>query len=405
MPYRKKLNTETEINKEPVIVLTGGGSGGHITPILAVASELKKLSPNSQLIYIGQKNDKINNLPLKEHGIEKSFRISAGKFRRFHGLGPKQALDLATLFKNLHDLGRFVAGFFQSYRLLGKIQPNVVFVKGGFVGVPVGLAAALRRVPYVTHDSDALPGLANRIISPWAAAHAVALPKDAYKYPSSKTYTVGVPISSNFRRVGKDQKNKFKRMLGLEPTDQLLFVTGGGLGAKRLNEAVVQASATWLSTNPRLNIIHSTGPDHEANVKNSYNQLLADKTLLNRVKVRGFFADDMYINSGGADLIICRGGATSLAEFAAQQKACVVVPNPQLTGGHQLVNARYLTKKKAVSVVDDDSLSKQSELLTNEVQRLLEDSDSRTKLAKALGSFARPRAAKELAELIIEEAN
>jgi UDP-N-acetylglucosamine--N-acetylmuramyl-(pentapeptide) pyrophosphoryl-undecaprenol N-acetylglucosamine transferase len=181
------------------IVMTGGGSGGHITPILAIAHQLKLLRPDCQIIYIGQKGDSLGDIPAQDSNIDQTYTVRAGKLRRYHGEGLRQLFDLPTVGKNARDVGYVVAGLGQSYRLLRRLQPDVLFVKGGFVGVPVGLAAAKLGIPYITHDSDALPGLANRIIARWAALHAVALPKEVYHYPAANTVTVGVPISHEFR--------------------------------------------------------------------------------------------------------------------------------------------------------------------------------------------------------------
>ncbi len=400
MAFRGQLNTAPEA--KPTIALVGGGSGGHITPLLAVAEELKKLNSNIRLVYIGQAGDKLLDVPTKNKNIDKVYAVKAGKFRRYHGQGLLQWLDLNTLLLNTRDAFYVIVGIFQSYRLLKKIKPQTIFIKGGFVGVPVGLAAAFRRIPYVTHDSDAVPGLANRIISPWAAAHAVALPKDIYKYPADKTFSVGVPISLKFRPVTPALKLEYKKQLGLDKRVQIVFVTGGGTGAQRLNEAVIQAAPLLLAANKKLVIIHSTGRDHEAVIKDEYNRLLTDKELRKRVIVKGFFVDDLYINSGAADVVICRAGATNLAELAAQQKACIVVPNPMLTNGHQLKNAKYLEQKKSAYILDDLELSKNHELLITALQDLLNNKPKRQQMSANLAKFAKPRAAKELAELILD---
>src|SRR5665213_2594114 len=167
----------------PTIVLTGGGSGGQITPILAIADELKQLQPEARLVYIGQTGDLLGDIPSQHPSIDEVFTVRAGKFRRYHGEGFKQLLDVVTMAKNIRDFFYVIIGFWQSRRLLKQLKPAVIFVKGGFVGVPVGLAAATRQIPFITHDSDPIPGLANRIIARWAVMHAVALPKDIYPYP------------------------------------------------------------------------------------------------------------------------------------------------------------------------------------------------------------------------------
>src|ERR1044072_5785682 len=220
------------------IIVTGAGSGGHITPVLAVAHELKKARPDVEIVYIGQRRDALGDIPAADKNIDRTYTVRAGKFRRYHGEGLKQLLDVKTLYLNLRDIIWVAVGLWQSFWLLGKVRPDVIFIKGGFVGVPVGLSAALRGIPYVTHDSDALPGLANRMIARWAKVHAVALPKEIYDYPPQKTVTVGVPISHQFKKLTAQEVTKERQQIGLGKAGKVLLVTGGGLGARNLNQQV-----------------------------------------------------------------------------------------------------------------------------------------------------------------------
>ena len=122
------------------ILLTGAGSGGHITPILALAKELKLQKPDAKLIYVGQTGDKLGDIPANDPNIDVVYTIRAGKLRRYHGEGLKQLLDLLTWFKNIRDFFYLLIGMVQSRRLLKRLQPDIIFIKGGFVGVPIGLA-------------------------------------------------------------------------------------------------------------------------------------------------------------------------------------------------------------------------------------------------------------------------
>ena len=151
--------------------------GGHITPLLAVAHELKRIEPDCKIVYIGQRGDDFIASVANNSDIDASYTIRAGKFRRYHAGKLKQLFDLPTIAKNIRDIWRVLVGKCQSWYLLRKIKPDIIFIKGAYVGAPVGLAAAWLHIPYVTHDADAIPGLANRIIARWASAHAVALPK------------------------------------------------------------------------------------------------------------------------------------------------------------------------------------------------------------------------------------
>jgi UDP-N-acetylglucosamine--N-acetylmuramyl-(pentapeptide) pyrophosphoryl-undecaprenol N-acetylglucosamine transferase len=384
------------------IVVTGAGSGGHITPVLAVAHELKKLDPGGTLIYIGQRGDALGDIPADDKNIDETYTVRAGKFRRYHGEGLKQLLDVVTLYKNLRDAVWVVTGIWQSFWLLGRIRPDVIFIKGGFVGVPIGLAAVLRDIPYVTHDSDALPGLANRIIARWARLHAVALPKEVYNYPPEKTITVGVPISHSFHDLTPADIQAARRQLEISKAEQVLLVTGGGNGAESLNNAVMRSMSELLARYPRLWVIHLTGRALESKTRKYYASQL-ETELQQRVIVKGHVTN-LHLYSAAADVILSRAGATSLAEFAVQAKPCIVVPNPILTGGHQLKNAKVLADRKAVRLVDERHLREDPHGLMPALTELFDNPDKARVLATKLRELARPNAAHLLAVLLLDVA-
>lgn len=381
-----------------VIVLTGGGSGGHITPLLAVADELKQHDAATRVIYIGQRGDKLGDIPAKHASIDETFTVHAGKFRRYHGEGLRQLIDVPTHLKNFRDAFYVLAGIVESYRLLKRLQPDVIFVKGGFVGVPVGLAASRLKLPYVTHDSDAIPGLANRIIARHAAKHAVALPAEVYPYPSAKTVTTGIPLRAEFQPVTEALKRQYRQEIALPLDAQLLFIIGGGLGAQRVNHAVLSVAPHLLKEFAHLHIIHVVGRNNETEVTQAYEGALTDDERL-RVRVMGF-VEDVYRYSGAADVVVTRAGATNLAEFALQTKACIVIPSAFLTGGHQLKNAQYLADKQAVIVLTDDELNRDPNRLAVQVSRLLQTPKERQSLAQNLHSFAHRDAAQQLVALL-----
>jgi len=382
--------------------VTGGGSGGHITPLLAVAHELKQIEPATEIIFIGQRGDALSDIPAQDKNIDRVCTVRAGKLRRYHGEGWRQLLDVPTVLKNIRDMLYVAAGFWQSFWLLRALQPDVIFIKGGFVGVPVGLAAALLRISYVTHDSDALPGLANRIIAPWARLHAVGLPKEVYTYPADKTVMVGVPLAHQYHPVTAAEMHAYRQQLGLDVFQQVMFVTGGGNGAQRLNEAVFDCVPALLTRYPHLAIVQLAGRHLEADLRQRYKRDLSSADQ-KRVQVRGFVTN-LYQYSGAADVIITRAGATSMAEFAAQAKACVVVPNPQLTGGHQLKNAQVLADRKAVKLVQDKVLQDDHSALMPPVVELLDSPEKTRQLGAKLAKLAQPDAAHRLAMVLLEVA-
>jgi len=383
------------------ITLTGAGSGGHITPILAVAAELKRLRPDARIVYIGQRGDKLGDIPAEHASIDEVFTVRAGKFRRYNREGLKQLLDIPTVLKNTRDVFYVLIGIYQSWQILRKLRPDVIFIKGGFVGVPVGLAAAWLRIPYVTHDSDSLPGLANRIIGRWASKHAVALPPEVYRYPADKTVMTGIPLQTDFIPVNAAIQQRYRTAVKLPAKAKVLFVIGGGLGAQRVNQAVAVAVPHLLREFPDLYVVHGVGRANEAAMGVVYTEKLSPAEQ-GRLQVHGFISD-VYRYSGAADVIITRAGATNLAEFALQGKACIVVPSPFLTGGHQLKNARYLADQGAALVLDETDLAADPNRLAGQVSDLLRDPARQRELAARLAKFAKPKATGELARLILDQ--
>jgi UDP-N-acetylglucosamine--N-acetylmuramyl-(pentapeptide) pyrophosphoryl-undecaprenol N-acetylglucosamine transferase len=383
------------------IVVTGGGSGGHITPILAVAHELKQLQPTCRIVYIGQKGDPFADIPERDPNIDQVYRIQAGKFRRYYGEGLRQLLDVKTMALNVRDISRIARGILQARRLMKKLGANVVFSRGGYVSVPVALGARANNVPYITHDSDAIPSLANRLIAKGAAKNAVALPAEIYPYDQSKTVTVGVPVRPEYVRVTPELQNTYRQQVSLPHDAHVVFASGGGLGARSINDALL-AEAQSLLQDPTCYIIHQAGKAHETAVRQAYAAQLSEDAM-QRVRVFGYM-DDIYLYAGAADVIVTRAGASSIADYAVQGKACIIVPSPFLTGGHQLKNAQFLHDRQAAEVVDETAVQANPAVLTNLIRDLLGDPFRRQQLGDTLTTYGHRDSARELAQLIINEA-
>lgn len=380
--------------------MTGGGSGGHITPILAVANELKRQQPGVKIVYIGQRGDALLDIPANDPNIDEVHTIWAGKFRRYHGEGWKQLLDIPTQARNVRDIFLILAGMVQSFWLLGKLQPKVIFTRGGFVSVPVAFGASLRRIPYMTHDSDSIPSLANRLIARRAYLHAVALPEELYPYPQAKTKMVGVPVGSGYEPVTPELLQQYRKELDLEEYKQVLMVTGGGNGAALVNNVLLSNAAYLLQQCPELAIVHFAGRSLQVAVEQGYQQALPAEDV-KRVKVLGF-STDFYKYSGAADVIVARGGATNLAEFAIQRKACVIIPAKQLVWA--VKNTEALSARQAVMALTEEQAEQERRLATVLIE-LFKDNTKRQQLSDTLATYARPNAAHDIAALLIEKAS
>lgn len=377
------------------IVLTGGGTGGHITPILAVAHELKRLQPDVKIIYIGERHGKFSQLTKDNADIDQIYTIFAGKFRRYHGESfLKRLFDLKANLLNLRDALFVIIGFFQSLRLLGKLRPDMTLLKGGYVGMPVGLAAAVRKQPFITHDSDAIPGLANRLVSRWARAHATAMPAGNYNYPETSVRHVGVLVADDYQPVSSVTQKQLKIDLGLQASLKLLLVTGGSLGARAINLAIVKEAPRLLDQHKDLYIIHQVGKG---------NSMTYGHYTHPRLRVLEFL-DGLHRYMGAADVVLTRAGANTLAELGIQGRTCVVVPNPRLTGGHQLKNAEHLKEQGAIMVIDETDLTKDPDKLNEVIAELLQDSAVRQQLGQKLQSLTITDATQRLSKLLLEEA-
>ncbi len=323
------------------------------------------------------------------------YQISAGKFRRYHSQSWLSRLgDIETNLKNCADFFKFLIGTVQAVLLLRRLRPDVVFIKGGFVGVPVGLGCRLLNIPYITHDSDTIPGLANRLIGAQAAMHAVGMPPEFYSYPKDKTRYVGIPVGDEYQTVTAKQKAAYRHDLGVSKTDKVLCITGGSLGAVRLNHAVMKIVPELLDQFSTLHVFHQTGEQDEE----LYGGLSAEAR---RRIVEVPFVDNLEVYTGAADVVIARAGATTIAELAIQQKAVVLVPNPQLTGGHQTKNAEHLAAQGAILVLAEQELAMTAKATTI-IADLLASSGKQQNLAKNIQKLAKPDAADEIARLIVE---
>ena len=378
------------------MLLTGGGSGGHITPVTTIASEIKNRDNSNQIIYIGQKNDKLSYILKDNKNIDSIFFIYAGKFRRYHSEGLKQIFDLATIYKNIRDLFLIIIGLFQSYIIIRKCKPDVLFTRGGYISVPVAIAAKLNRVPFITHDSDSIASLTNRILAPYAKYNAVSVDSEEYPYSDLKKIITGIPISSNFKYVDEKLKNIYRTELNIPINSKVILIIGGGLGSVIINESFLNIANKLINDIPEIWIIHIVGLNNFEKMKKDY---LKNVGSLDRIKVFGFI-DDVYKYSGAADLIITRAGATNIAEFSTQGKECIIVPSPFLTGGHQVKNANYLLKNEAAIILDEKDIVEE-EYFYNKIIELMQDQNLRDKISKNILKLSNTTATTKIVDLIL----
>lgn len=368
----------------------GGGTGGHILPLLAVAHSLRQQNSKIKIIAIADQQSKFAYLLKNSTDIDDLVLIKAGKFRRYPNQSFIQSLlDVKTLGLNIRDGFRTLAGIFQALKILRRIKPEKIFIKGGYVAVPVGISAKLLGIPFITHDSDAVPGLANRIIGRWANLHTVGMSKELYNYSESHTIQVGIPVLNEFKKVTSGIKSRYREQLKIPKNSKVIFITGGSQGAKKLNQIIAEIIEQLLEIK-QIFVIHQTGKGGVVNLTKAKNYRVFE------------YSQELFKYSASADLIITRAGST-IAEFAIQHKPLIVIPAEHLADNHQIKNAEQLKKAKASIVLSESQLFNQPNLLLNEISYLMNDTQEQDTLSANLAKLYPPNATSKIAEILLEK--
>lgn len=320
--------------------------------------------------------------------------IFSGKLRRYHGMPIWRQLlhPFSIVWPNLRDMLYVVIGTLQSLVKLLIWRPDVIFTKGGFVCLPIGFAARILKITLVIHDSDAHPGLTNRILSRWAEAIATGAPLKYYQYPPAISRYVGIPINATLEPPSPHEQDNLKLELVGSATKPLVVITGGGLGARRINNAAA-ACLERLRPSAFVVLISGTAQYDELRTK-----LGPDDDSF---QLHGFLARDMAKYLAAADIVVTRAGMTTILELAALARPTILIPNGLLTGGHQLKNAAVYAEADAVEVLDEHLIEATPQALGDSIEALLHDVSRRQSLSAALHQFARPAAARQVADMII----
>jgi len=320
--------------------------------------------------------------------------IAAGKFRRNHfDSGMAKIFNVATLGPNARDSLKTVQGVGQSLRILRSFKPDVVFLKGGFVCLPVGIAAKMLGIPFVIHESDATPGLTNRVLSRWATKIAVGFPAKSYRlFEPAKVVYVGNPVRSDIAGV-----HRLEGIAHFKLTESLpvVLVTGGSQGAAQINNVVLAALPELLA---KYQLIHQAGEGEIGRINFELSRRRKEPHM-DRYHPYGFLMADMGLALAAADLVIGRAGVNTINDSAALGKPTILIPNYEMAG-HQVENARVLSRQGAVRVLDGARLTAGG--LVAEIDHILGDEAEQTRLSAAIGAFSRPTAAADLARLVLQ---
>jgi len=344
-------------------MLAGGGTGGHVIPALAIAQQLQKQF-GAEILFIGT-----------ARGIENRLVPAAGFPLRLVQVGALKNVSLTTRLKTFLDLPRAV---WESSRILAEFRPQIVIGVGGYASGPAMMAAILRAIPTLVFEPNFVPGFANRVVARFVSAAAVHFEETGRYF--RRCAVTGVPVREAFFAIADKPAN---------PTPMLL-VFGGSQGAHAINQVVMQSAAELLKRIPGLHIVHQTG-------ERDYNDAQVAYANLDGAVEAHRFIDDMPARFAQASLLICRSGASTVAEVTAAGKPAIFVPFPRAADDHQKRNAEALERAGAAVMLEESRLSPES--LIETVRSLLGDQKRLDTMSNAARTLSHPNAARDIAEM------
>lgn len=368
------------------IVFTGGGTGGHVIPLVAIVREIRKQSPDSkfEFVYIGPRDD-FGGMILSQEGFLMHF-ISTGKIRRYW--------SVRAFFQNVLDLFFFAPwGFLQAFVLLFRLAPDLIFSKGGHGALPVVFAGKALGIPVFLHESDAEPGLANRVAGRVALEVFVSFPRTK-SFASAKTVVVGNPIR---REILEGDRQEAQRIFQLQGGRPVLLLMGGSQGSQRLNDMLLNVLDEALK---EFEIIHQTGEKNFDQAKKEAAAVVAKEQAPFYHPVAFMKETDLKHAYAASDLVVNRAGAGSIFEIAALGKPSILIPLAEAAQNHQIANAYEYLESGACIVMEEANLTPR--FFLEKLRSLFSHRETLDAMAKKAKAFAKPEAARELASVIVE---
>ncbi len=370
------------------ILISGGGTGGHIYPALAVAQQLQQ-DYNADILYLGS-DDGLETRLVPAAGLSLK-TIQAGKLQRF------------VSWRTVKGVARIPVGMAQAISIVRAFRPDVAFTSGGYVAVPAGLAARVNGTPFLMHQQDVPPNLSNRLLAPLATQISVAFADSLHFFPAQKTVQLGNPIRQAILDVRSVSPQQARTNVGLQRDMPLVLVTGGSQGARHLNQTVCHALPELLQN---YQVLHISGSTLFNETQNLVEQTLtgAAEDVRQRYRLVPYIDEDMPFALQAADLVICRSGASVLSELAVLGKPSILVPLPPAIGSSpQEANAAMFGQQGAAEVILNDLLK--PELLIERVTYILSQPARLESMSKSASKLAKPDATREIVETISTLAN
>lgn len=360
------------------IVLTGGGSGGHLMPLVTVAEKIKEKHPDAEFLFMGPKG-KLEDLIIGGAGIP-ARQILSGKMRRYFS------------FWNFLDMLKIPLGFFQSLWVLLEYMPDAIFSKGGYACLPVVLAGWLYRIPILIHESDSVIGLANSMLGKFATRVAVSYPEAEKEFPDSQVVLTGNPIRSD---ITLGDRIRARQAFSLSESKKVIFVCGGSQGAKSLNDKIVTILPELLK---KYQVIHQTGESNFEDVVRKAGELgiKAGREGYHPIAFIGEELKDIY---AATDLVITRASANFLSEIAANGKPAIAIPLESSANGHQKMNAYSIARMGGCVVLEENNLGEH--MLLEKIDEIMNDEALKKSLSENIRQFYHADAAYKIAEGVV----
>lgn len=373
------------------VLVSGGGTGGHIYPALAIASTLQA-QYQAEILFLGS-DDGLETEIVPAAGFRLAV-IKAGRLRRF--ISPQTVTGVL----------RVPLGMAQAIGIVRKFRADVAFTSGGFVSVPAALAARVNGVPLLMHQQDVPPNLSNRLAAPFATRISVAFADSLPYFPAKKTVLLGNPVRQAMLDVLAITPREARAQLGFDAAQPLLLVTGGSQGARHLNQVACRALPALMARCPGLQVLQISGKDLYNETRTLADTILVEmgeeerEELQRRYRLVAYLNEEMPLALQAADLVLCRAGASTLTELATLGKPGILVPLPPAIGSSpQEANAAIFGRKEAAVVIKNADLT--PEILVERAQSLLSSPSQLAAMALAASSFAKPRATQDIAREIV----
>jgi UDP-N-acetylglucosamine--N-acetylmuramyl-(pentapeptide) pyrophosphoryl-undecaprenol N-acetylglucosamine transferase len=363
------------------IVLTGGGTGGHLVPLVTVAEKIKEKVPDCDFLFIGP-GGKMEREIMDRAGI-RSKKVMAGKIRRYFS------------FQNFIDVFKIPIGIVQALFHLLAFMPDAIFSKGGYASLPVVLAGWIYRVPILIHESDANPGLANSVLAKFSKRVAVSYPQAEIYFPADQVVLTGNPVRAD---INKGDVLRAREKFHLTETKKVIFVVGGSQGARFINNRILSILPKLLH---KYQVIHQTGENNFEEVKH----LAASEA---GIKVGhgaegyfpiAFYKDELNDILAVSDLVISRASANTISEIAANAKPAILIPLENSASDHQRMNAYAIAKTGGCVVLEENNLGEH--MLLEKIEEIMDNEELRAKLSQNIKAFYHADATERIADGVL----